>query len=255
MCHSPCRAAEEAVLKNILYNIISEAAAFMLLFILLITSFQAVCYWTPDYYEQEFQKHESLAQLKYWRDEDMTMEDLRKVMKQTMIYLKGDRENLIVVTRINGSEVQFYNENEKSHMADVRDLFIRAQILRAVFLLSVLAAAGFLVVMEHGRGLWYLGRGCFRVFVVFLILLAVLSIVTALDFNRSFTLFHEIFFHQGNWLFDPRESRMIDVLSEGFFADTAVRILALFVGSILVLLIPSGLLSRFAGRLGYSIGS
>ncbi len=60
-----------------------------------------------------------------------------------------------------------------------------------------------------------------------------------IDFNRVFTLFHQAFFSQGNWQFDPRESRMIDVMPEGFFSDLALRIALLWGFFVLVLFVPS----------------
>ncbi len=40
----------------------------------------------------------------------------------------------------------------------------------------------------------------------------------AVDFDEFFVIFHHIFFHNSNWLFDPATDPIINVLTEGFFA-------------------------------------
>ncbi len=238
-------------MKTLFYRLLAVIFSLFLIFTLLITSFEAVCYWNPGYYEAEFEKYDVLGSLETWRGETMSMDDLTAVMHQTMVYLRGDRENLIVETEISGRQAEFYNENEKSHMADVRVLFVGAVTLRALAMLAILAIFGLLLILEHGRALYWLGSGFLRVCLAIGILAALFGLLAATDFTKYFTLFHELFFSQGNWMFDPRESRMINMLPEGFFSDTALRILLTFLGSIAVLLIPAGLFAKFAKKWGY----
>ncbi len=238
-------------MKTLFYRLLAVIFSFFLIFTLLITSFEAVCYWNPGYYEAEFEKYDVLDSLQAWRGETMSMEDLSAVMHQTMVYLRGDRENLIVETEISGRQAEFYNENEKSHMADVRVLFVHAVTLRALAILAILAIFGLLLILEHGRAFYWLGSGFLRVCLAIGILAALFGLLAATDFTKYFTLFHELFFSQGNWMFDPRESRMINMLPEGFFSDMALRILLTFLGSIAVLLIPAGVFAKFAKKWGY----
>ncbi len=220
--------------------------AVLLIFITFVTSFEAVTYWTPNFYREEFEHYQVLDTMQYWMGDEMTMDDLCDVMHQTMVYLRGDRENLIVETNINGGTTEFYNENEKSHMADVRDLFVLCLVVRALAILTCLAIAGFLLVVAGPRGmLYYLSSGFIRVSVVMLALVALIALAAVINFTKAFTVFHEIFFSQGNWMFDPRESRMINMLPEGFFSDCALRIASTFVGAMLALLAASGLTRHF----------
>lgn len=72
--------------------------------------------------------------------------------------------------------------------------------------------------------------------------LAVLGIAVARDFNAVFTLFHEIFFDNDLWMFDPAEDYMIRMLPEGLFFDFVLRIGGLFVaGLIFVMVVFCGL--------------
>lgn len=111
-------------MKRICYHFLGFLAGCLVLYIAFITSFEAVCYWTPGYYQKEFEKYNVLSSMEYWTGDYMEMDNLTEVMHQTMKYLRGNRQNLIVETDINGTTQEFYNDSEKSHMADVRDLFV-----------------------------------------------------------------------------------------------------------------------------------
>jgi integral membrane protein (TIGR01906 family) len=70
---------------------------------------------------------------------------------------------------------------------------------------------------------------------VALVVLILLSLL--LSFNTTFTLFHRLFFPQGNWLF-PAESLLIQTFPLGFFVKitTIIFLLALALGSLFILL-------------------
>ncbi|WP_168171578.1 TIGR01906 family membrane protein [Oribacterium sp. C9] len=227
-------------MKTIHHSFLSIIFSLMFIFILFVTSFEAVCYWTPDFYRNEFIKYDVTGSLYAWMGETMSLDDMCDVIDQTMIYLRGNRENLIIETNIDGQPAQFYNDNEKSHMADVSDLFGKCIFLRSIFILSCLAISGYLVVIAGIRGaLYYISRGYIQVCMLILLMVIGIGLLAATDFTKYFTIFHKIFFSQGNWMFDPRESRMINMLPEGFFSDCALKIVMTFIGSVTALLILS----------------
>lgn len=233
-------------MRHHIHSFLGIIFAVLLIFISFVTSFEAVCYRTPGFYREEFTRYHVLEDMERWMGDQMTMDDLCEVMDQTMIYLRGDRENLIIETTINGQTDEFYNENEKSHMADVRDLFVLCLIWRALAILSCIAIAGFLIVADSlGPALHALSSGFLRACLLILAFVAVIGLLAAINFTEVFTVFHEIFFSQGNWLFDPRESRMINMLPEDFFSDCALRIAAVFVGAMLALCTAAGLTKHF----------
>ena len=59
------------------------------------------------------------------------------------------------------------------------------------------------------------------------------------NFNAVFVQFHHIFFDNDLWIFDPAEDYMIRMLPEGLFYDMVMRIGAIFVVSLVVLLVLS----------------
>ena len=51
------------------------------------------------------------------------MDDVMDVTEEMMAYLRGDREDLVVWTTVNGEKQEFFNDREKAHMVDVQNLF------------------------------------------------------------------------------------------------------------------------------------
>ena len=135
-------------------------------------------------------------------------------------------------------------------MADVRNLFLKALTLRTMCALTALAILFFLLILEHGKAFSILGKGFLLSSVALLLGLLLFSLYAASHFDTAFTTFHLLFFSQGNWEFDPALSRMIDILPEAFFQDTAFRILLYFLSALL----PSLLLSFFFMKKGRAWG-
>ena len=101
--------------------------AFWLIIAFLITSVEAVAYWTPGYYEKEYTKYQVLNDLP-----EMTMDDLLDVTDQMMAFLRGKREDLHVYTTMGGEYREFFNDREIAHMEDVQGLFIGGLWLRRI---------------------------------------------------------------------------------------------------------------------------
>ena len=103
--------------------------SFCLIVTLLITSVEAVTYWTPGYYEREYSKYNVTE------DVHMEMDDLLDVTKEMMAYLRGNREDLHVPTIVDGQPREFFNDREIAHMEDVRGFGAAADLHRHSFCL------------------------------------------------------------------------------------------------------------------------
>ena len=211
--------------------------AFAVMAVLLISSFEIAMYADFGVYEREYEKYDVLSDL------DMTMEDTMYATREMMAYLRGGREELSVITNVEGREQDFFNEQDRFHMGEVRDLFIGGLNIRlgaaavAVICLIFLAASR----ADLKR---ILSRGYQIVLIVVGAAVAALGIAVAIDFNAVFVEFHHIFFDNDLWLFDPAEDYMIRMLPEGLFADMVIRIGSIFVGSLVILLILSMILGK-----------
>lgn len=226
-----------------LHHILAVAAMFLLVLALLITSFQIAIYGDPDYafYEREYEKYNVTESL------GMEMEDVMDVTEKMMDYLIGERPELSVITEVEGQTQDFFNEQDRLHMADVKNLFLGGLSLRW-WLLGGAAVLIILLVILKGDWKRILPKAYFIALGIFLALTVVLGLLIASDFTKYFTIFHEIFFTNDLWLFDPATDYMIRMLPEGFFYDMVMRIGGVFIGSLLILLIVFLVWQRFLGK-------
>ena len=220
------------------------ASSIAVVVILLISGFQAAMYADFGVYEREYIKYQVLREL------DMEMEDAMYVTREMMAYLKGDRERLSVVTTVEGTEQDFFNEQDRLHMDDVQGLFLGGLALRRGAF-AVLAAALVFLAAACRKEMWRtLARSFQAVLGILAALILFLGIAMARNFNAVFTKFHEIFFDNDLWIFDPAEDYMIRMLPEGLFFDMVIRIGGFFLAGLTVLLILSIVYTVRSGKAG-----
>ena len=205
---------------------------FSIIVALLITSFEIAMYSDFDVYRQEYEKYDVLSDL------DMTMDDVMYVTHEMMDYLRGEGDTLSVMTTVEGKEQDFFNEQDRFHMGEVRDLFIgglnirlgacAAAVLWVLFLLFTRADIKKIIPRSYRIALGMTGAA-----------VLLIGIAAVVDFNAVFVQFHHIFFDNDLWIFDPAEDYMIRMLPEGLFYDMVMRIGAIFVAGLAVLLVLS----------------
>lgn len=145
------------------------------------------------------------------------MEDLSIIADSLIYYLKGN----------GGDEIlsPYFNEKEILHMRDVLTLFDYARIVKYT---SGAITLGILIYLSAKGEKKLIGRtllfGLFSNHIVLLIF----GILISTDFNKYFTIFHEIFFTNDLWLLNPETDLMIQMLPEQFFSGMAVKIGLLF---------------------------
>ena len=205
---------------------------FSIIAALLITSFEIAMYAGFDVYRQEYEKYDVLSDL------DMTMDDVMYVTHEMMDYLRGEGDTLSVMTTVEGQEQDFFNEQDRFHMGEVRDLFIGGLNIRLGACAAAVLCILFLVITRADikkiiPGSYWIALGVTGAAVL------LIGIAAVVDFNAVFVQFHHIFFDNDLWIFDPAEDYMIRMLPEGLFYDMVMRIGAIFVVSLVVLLVLS----------------
>lgn len=225
---------------KILHHFLGILASIAMIIVLLISSFEIAAYSDFGWYEKEYEKYDVLTDL------EMEMSDVMEVTEEMMKYLRGDREDLVVNTTVDGVEREFFNDREKAHMVDVLNLFLGGLLLRRIGAVLVLGTITLIVLT---KGDWkkilpksfLIGTGCF------IGVTAIAGIAFMSDFNKYFVMFHHIFFDNDLWLLDPATDLMIRMLPEGFFLDMVVRIGIIFLlllGALLALSIVMTIKSK-----------
>ena len=140
-----------------------------------------------------------------------------------------------------------FSAEGEAHFADCRVLF---DLNRNVLLISggILAV---LLLLQRKFGPYRLGKRHAAWWAGLLALIAplVIGALAALDFDRAFVIFHQIFFPgKSNWLFDWRTDPIILALPQEFFRNCAVLIGAGLVIFSLSLLIFTCIRDKKAGK-------
>jgi len=202
--------------------------AFCLMIIFLITSVEAVAYWTPGYYEKEYEKY-GVAE-----DVNMEMEDLLDVTQEMMAFLRGKRADLHVPTTVGGVQREFFNEREIAHMVDVQHLFLAAISIRRICAVIILLSIALLWRTKADIKRLLPRMLCIGT-ALFFALTAALAAIISTDFTKYFILFHKIFFTNDLWILDPSTDLLINIVPEPFFVDTAARIGVTFAAATILL--------------------
>lgn len=128
------------------------------------------------------------------------------------------------------SDVRF-TDDEYSHMADVRGVFDGAKLA---------AAAGALVILirlqraraRGARDMWHLVRSGSVIAAGVVVAIGLVAIVA---FEPLFLLFHNVFFPQGNFLFDPATSNIVRLYPDWYWEGITLRVGLSFVAAALSL--------------------
>lgn len=131
---------------------------------------------------------------------------LIKKYSDNPIHLEIDRNVTRYITGFSNELNVDFNEDEKSHMADVKRL-----VLIEEFILIVLLIGFFVLIYKRKIYLNHFKKAALIIF-----LIALFSLIASLFFNRFFELFHLMLFPQGNWQFQA-SSLMIQTYQQSFF--------------------------------------
>ena len=208
-----------------------------MLVVLIISAVEVAVYGDYDFFRKEYEKYDVNNPKGIV---NMEMDELMRVTVEMMEYLRGDEEDLDIEAVIDGITKEFFSEREKSHMADVRDLFVGALAVRWCALgMAVLSLINLFLLLYWKDIKVLLFRAYLASIGGLLAVLGIIGIWAFVDFTGLFYKFHALFFSDYEWILDTETSRLINILPEGFFVDTAIRIVVIF---ILFILIMGGLL-------------
>lgn len=140
-------------------------------------------------------------------------EELKSISKDLINYLKGNSDE--------ASLAKYFNDKEVTHMKDVLDLYELARIIKLISAILAIIIVLYYLSKTATRimGKW-LGLGLF----INHALIIVVGILVLVNFQKYFTIFHEILFTNDLWLLDPKTDLLIQMLPETFFINMAKKI-------------------------------
>ncbi|MBS4041389.1 MAG: TIGR01906 family membrane protein [Flavobacteriales bacterium] len=210
--------------KNLKYLYIILGISMTL--VLLLTAVEIVAF-NIDHYRASFQKYNITEAT------GMDMVNLEHTTKDLLDYLKDKKDELDTEAIVHGEQRVVFGERERLHMVDVKDLFIAGKRIRN---LSAVIYIIFVVLISYLDDNWKrnLSKTLIKTAIANGILLAILFVLMLTDFTKYFDYFHYIFFDNDLWILDPEKEILIQMLPEGFFYDTATKIISIFVGSLVI---------------------
>lgn len=183
--------------------------AFIVFYSILFTVVETVALTKPLYF-QKYRKY-GVEKLDY-----VQSYDVERVTDEIILYLAGWSQDM--------NRQSWFGEVENRHMKDVRNLFTLGRILRTLLLIplvilfrSLSSETDFFVRFIRAYAGW-------------ITILGGISLIGVLNFSKSFVIFHHIFFNNDDWILNPEESIIINLMPQGFFADMGRDIIILFLG-------------------------
>lgn len=215
-------------------------AAFTAITALLIGAIEIAAFTNRSFYEKQYEKNNVLTSV------GMEMDDLMLVTNYMLDYLQGKHDVLTVPTTMWGEERDFFNDRERAHMEDVQRLNQNAVTVMwccaAACAICLIALAGSFILPRRRPEHAFLTVLCRCVIigtVLFIVLVGIGAAIVSTDFDRYWRIFHTIFFTNDLWLLDPETDMLINIVPLEFFIALVSKCAVLFIGSILILLVPS----------------
>ena len=177
-------------------------------------------------------------------------EDLNVVIGDVLNYLKDDREVLDTMITMEELNKPAFGERAIIHMLDVKELFVKGRLIRTISLVFMISLISYLIIKKDQNWDRKLTRTFRRTASINLLLVLFLYILLQIDFYKYFTYFHLIFFSNDLWILDPNTELMIQMLPEGLFFDTAIRIASIFIGTNIFIGVASFLKSKSLSLIG-----
>lgn len=130
-------------------------------------------------------------------------------------YLKGN-------TQLDST---WYSNKDILHMIDVKNLYDFSMYFAILLITLTLILLVITYIIDKTYFLYTPIKIFNKVFIIFFIIIVLLTITAIQNFNYFWIKFHEIIFTNDLWLLDPRESNLIKMVPEEFFFELVIKII------------------------------
>lgn len=152
---------------------------------------------------------------------DLSQTDLDKAVTGLISYFNSSEEFISISVSKNGQTFPLFNEREVAHLKDVKGLVqLDYHVLEAG--LAVVLVFVLWTVLSRPRKWRELAGGVLGGSVLLLGAMALLGIVSAINFNWLFYQFHYVSFANDFWQLDPSRDYLIMLFPGGFWFDAFI---------------------------------
>ena len=181
-------------------------------FIIIIFGSFNVMIFNKSFYTSEYYKTGTYAKIS--PDENYATSFVNNVTNNIFKYFRGTED------------LKYFTDDEKSHMRDVKKLIITMQIIYYAAIISTIILFFYIYKNNKKDKIFFIeliSKSLIYGSIASLIFLVTIFISGVYGFESFFYAFHQIFFPQGNWMFNAN-SLLIILFSERFFIDISLRI-------------------------------
>jgi len=140
-----------------------------------------------------------------------------------------------VITYLTQNKTEEFNlptlpssDHGKIHFKEVKQIFDKLKVMLSLSIL--ISIIGIIINKKHKKIKYLLTSS------ILLIILPILLLIPFLiNFDKSFTTFHHIFFNNDYWLFDVTSDPIITILPQTFFFHCAILMISLIATSSIIL--------------------
>ncbi len=212
-------------------------AGLLLSAVLLFTAVELVAFDLNHYMESYVRNQVS-------EDTGIDMEGLEVVTLEIIDYMRCRQDELNPEVPVDGQPMHIFDQRERLHMVDVKNLFVAGKYIRNFGLLVLVSAAG-VAIWKHKNWPALVSRLFTGTLFANLTVLALLVLGMVLDFTLLFDWFHFLLFDNDLWRL-PETSFMLRMVPEVFFLRTALKIGAIYLAMLIALTIAGKGWLRFS---------
>ncbi len=220
--------------KEKICSVLAAIATFTLLFTTLFLSLRLVMN-DSGYYLDKYQKLDMQTRI------GISPEDCTNAIMKLIDYMEGRTNSIDLDVNESGVEVSMYNDRERAHMLDVRNLFESFKLVSGIGLF-ITAVCSIAISAITRRTNWsyamtnvLIGRGFIAAVWAFAAVILIVGAWALIDFTNFWTSFHLAFFTNDLWLLNYATDRMIRICPEELFFELIMRFGIIFVGFTAVL--------------------
>ncbi len=156
----------------------------------------------------------------------MEMTPLLRATDLLQDYLNDDIDRLDMTVEKWGEEKELFDNREKTHMIDVKVMYMTFE--KIMYGLGLAALAGFVYLWYSDRDMKKIAKGFNFALGVTVVFCMFFGAVFTVGFGKFWTLFHKIMFTNDLWLLDPKISTMINMFPLNFWLAMCSQALVMF---------------------------